>query len=1395
LRVGWAYVAALVVFVCLVMLATAARAEAVPSITYTCTPAPRDCSGWYTGNVSLEWTVLPFTATKTGCEDQTFTTDTTGTTVFCRASDGSSAVTVELTIKVDQTPPVVTGGQPGRAADVDGWYNHAVAIAFSGSDQTSGIASCANTTYGGPDSGAASVPGTCMDNAGNVSSPLPYGLKYDETAPTLTGATPDHAPNGNGWFNRSVQFDIEADDGTSGIADCPAVTYGGPDSASASITGNCRDRAGNTASRSFPLKYDATAPVATGASARRSADVNGWYNHDVPIDFAGTDQMSGIAACTSVTYSGPDSATASQPGTCTDNAGNVSAQTRFALKYDETAPVTTDGRPARAANANGWYNAPVQIAFSGTDQTSGLGPAACTTTTYGGPDSGAASVAGACTDNAGNVSAPLGFGLKYDATSPSVTNGTATRSPNANGWYKDPVSIGFNGTDLTSGIAACTTTEYGGPDNAAASVPGTCTDKAGNTSAGLGFALKYDETAPSVTSAGAARAPNRDGWYNAQVSISFTGADQTSGIAACTTAEYGGPDSATASQPGSCTDKAGNTSATAAFALKYDETAPIVNDATPARQPNENGWYRAPVAVAFSGTDGTSQIAGCTTATYGGPDNGAASVPGTCTDKAGNTSAPLGFALKYDATNPSVTSETAARAPNANGWYRAAVAVSFAGTDATSQIASCTTTTYDGPDNAAASVPGTCTDKAGNTSAALGFALKYDETAPSVAAGAPIRPPNANGWYNAPVQIAFSGADQVSGIDACTTASYSGPDSATVSQPGTCTDKAGNVSSPLAFALKYDGTSPTVTGATPEREPNANGWYKDPVQIAFSGGDDTSGVAACTSTNYAGPDGSALSVPGTCTDKAGNVSAPLGFALKYDETSPGVSGATPARSPDVNGWYNHEVGITFRGTDQTSGIDSCAAATYSGPDGLNASQPGTCIDKAGNTSGTLGFALKYDETPPEFAGATAVPAANAAGWHNTPFSVVFNGRDPVAGVDKCTTASYSGPDNGSASVSGTCTDKAGNTSDAVPFGVKYDATAPVATGATPARPPNANGWYKDPVSISFSGTDDTSRIASCTTTPYDGPNSGAASVAGTCTDKAGNTSDVIGFSLKYDETGPKVTGATAARPPDHAGWYVGPVRFDITGADATSGLDVCPPVTYVGPDAATGAVTGQCRDKAGNVTSRAFGLMFDAHPPPIAQLKTTPGNGRLAVSWRTTADAKSVEVVRSPGAGAASSVVFRGPGASFVDRGLANGVRYAYNVRLRDAAGNASSQTVVGVPTAPPPPVPIGPHLLAPATGSVVPAGRPLRLRWTKVARTKYYNVQLYRNGRKVLSAWPARARYRVRSHWKYNGKRRTLTPGRYRWMVWPGLGPRSRGKYGDRIGPGRFKVVRRLGV
>ena len=182
------------ILVWLVTLLAAPGAAAAPSVTYKCTPAPQNCTGWYQSNVSIEWTVLPRDATKTGCVNQTFTTDTTAhERVLPRRRRLSRPRSVEVEIRVDKTPPVVTGGQPARAADTNGWYNHAVAVKFQGNDLTSGLdpSSCTATTYGGPDDAAAKVIGSCTDKAGNESESFRYGLKYDATAPTVTAARTD----------------------------------------------------------------------------------------------------------------------------------------------------------------------------------------------------------------------------------------------------------------------------------------------------------------------------------------------------------------------------------------------------------------------------------------------------------------------------------------------------------------------------------------------------------------------------------------------------------------------------------------------------------------------------------------------------------------------------------------------------------------------------------------------------------------------------------------------------------------------------------------------------------------------------------------------------------------------------------------------------------------------------------------------------------------------------------------------------------------------------------------------------------------------------------------------------------------------------------------------------
>jgi hypothetical protein len=86
--------------------------------------------------------------------------------------------------------------------------------------------------------------------------------------------------------------------------------------------------------------------------------------------------------------------------------------------------------------------------------------------------------------------------IHRDATAPTVT-ATPARPPGANGWYNSPLTVTFGGTDVISGIEACSQVTYAGPDNANASIAGMCRDWAGNVSP-ASFPLKYDATPPTL---------------------------------------------------------------------------------------------------------------------------------------------------------------------------------------------------------------------------------------------------------------------------------------------------------------------------------------------------------------------------------------------------------------------------------------------------------------------------------------------------------------------------------------------------------------------------------------------------------------------------------------------------------------------------------------------------------------------------------------------------------------------------------------------------------------------------------------------------------------------------------------------------------------------------------
>jgi hypothetical protein len=186
-------------------------------------------------------------------------------------------------------------------------------------------------------------------------------------------------------------------------------------------------------------------------------------------------------------------------------------------------------------------------------------------------------------------------------------------------------------------------------------------------------------------------------------------------------------------------------------------------------------------------------------------------------------------------------------------------------------------------------------------------------------------------------------------------------------------------------------------------------------------------------------------------------------------------------------------------------------------------------------------------------------------------------------------------------------------------------------------------------------------------------------------------------------------------------------------------------------------------------------------PQRVSAFTTTPGDRRVLVSWKLPAgNSLHVELQRAVGSGTAKKI-YTGPALSFVDTHLLNGSRYSYSIVVVDADGNRSDSVSSSA-------TPNARTLVAPP-----PAARlssPPGLLWVPVHNASYYNVQLYRNGQKILSIWPGANHVTLRDHWTFNSRAFTLTPGTYRWYVWPGFGAHRDKKYGSLLGNSTFQLT-----
>jgi hypothetical protein len=229
-----------------------------PVVSYVLDPASPDGNGgWYTSDVSLDWTVdeaeAPGSLVTDGCEDQAVTADQGPTSYSCAASSaGGAAQSQTVTIKRDATAPLVTSdGVSAGTAGLNGWYTSDVTVGFTATDALSGPASASSSvTSEGEGVVAVSSP-SFSDVAGNTTPAGAVQLSYnvDKTAP----ATPTFVGGpGSGYVFGSdpAAPTCTSSDAVSGLASCE-VSGGGTSVGSHTYTAVATDRAGNSSTASM----------------------------------------------------------------------------------------------------------------------------------------------------------------------------------------------------------------------------------------------------------------------------------------------------------------------------------------------------------------------------------------------------------------------------------------------------------------------------------------------------------------------------------------------------------------------------------------------------------------------------------------------------------------------------------------------------------------------------------------------------------------------------------------------------------------------------------------------------------------------------------------------------------------------------------------------------------------------------------------------------------------------------------------------------------------------------------------------------------------------------------------------------------------------------------------
>ena len=305
--------------------------------------------------------------------------------------------------------------------------------------------------------------------------------------------------------------------------------------------------------------------------------------------------------------------------------------------------------------------------------------------------------------------------------------------------------------------------------------------------------------------------------------------------------------------------------------------------------PNPAGWYRSPVPVRWTATDGGSGLAAAVPDGTVAGEGTSLVAAATAFDRAGNHRSEVSRpAVKIDLTPPVTTLEAAP------GWAAVDRSLTLAATDNLSGVA-VTRFRVDGGvlqdgDLVALTEPGRhaveywSVDRAGNQEVPRTAVLVLDRQAPTVTHR--LHPAaNPAGWHRSPVTVTFRCRPGAAPVADCPAPLRLSAEAAGAGRPVVAVDRGGGRTvDPVA--VNIDRTDPVIA-VRADHTPTSSGWYGEPVTLTFSCWDALSGIPAggCPAPVTVS-DGAGRPVRAIAADLAGNRSGLTVEGIDVDASPP-----------------------------------------------------------------------------------------------------------------------------------------------------------------------------------------------------------------------------------------------------------------------------------------------------------------------------------------------------------------------------------------------------------------------------------------------------------------------------------------------------------------------------